>query len=81
MDKRIISLAPVLSAHPKVLILGSMPSRISLEKQQYYANTRNHFWNILYTLFQIAPIESYDEKIQFVRKRHLALWDYWVLLS
>ncbi|WP_379563207.1 uracil-DNA glycosylase family protein [Oceanobacillus kapialis] len=44
MQKKLSSFAPVLPTNPKVLILGSMPGGKSLEKQEYYGNPRNHFW-------------------------------------
>ena len=75
LRKKLISFEPVLPEKPKVLILGSMPSKISLEKQQYYANPRNHFWPILFELFKQKPFTSYDDKIQFVKDNGIALWD------
>ncbi|WP_206207772.1 DNA-deoxyinosine glycosylase [Virgibacillus profundi] len=75
MDEKIISFPPVLPKEPKVLILGSMPGGISLEKKQYYGNPRNHFWGILFELFNQTPIEDYEEKINFVKQNNIALWD------
>ncbi|RKQ18728.1 DNA-deoxyinosine glycosylase [Oceanobacillus bengalensis] len=75
MDKKLISFPPILPDKPKVLILGSMPGKISLEKQQYYGNPRNHFWPILFELFHQVPLEDYNEKIDFVKRHGIALWD------
>ncbi|WP_099157422.1 DNA-deoxyinosine glycosylase [Virgibacillus ndiopensis] len=75
MPGKITSLAPVLPENPIVLILGSMPSVRSLEKQEYYGNPRNHFWDILFTVFNQAPVENYDEKLAFIKRHRLALWD------
>jgi hypoxanthine-DNA glycosylase len=75
LDKKINSFPPILPAEPKVLILGSMPSVKSLEKQQYYGNPRNHFWPILFALFQEQKIDNYDSRIDFVKKHGIALWD------
>jgi hypoxanthine-DNA glycosylase len=36
---------------PAVLILGSFPSRKSLERKQYYANPQNQFWRIMAAFF------------------------------
>ncbi|MBP1947410.1 DNA-deoxyinosine glycosylase [Virgibacillus litoralis] len=75
MAEKLTSFAPVLPENPKVLILGSMPGGISLEKAEYYGNPRNHFWDILFELFEQKPISDYNEKIAFVRRKQLALWD------
>ncbi|MTW88318.1 DNA-deoxyinosine glycosylase [Virgibacillus dakarensis] len=75
MKEKLTSFPPVLPADPKVLILGSMPGGMSLAKQEYYGNPRNHFWDILYELFNQAPLATYDEKRSFVKQHHIALWD------
>jgi len=75
MPKKLISFDPVLSEKPSVLILGSMPSKLSFEKQQYYGNPRNHFWPILFELFQQDPLKNYEDKINFAKQHGIALWD------
>lgn len=75
MNGKISSFPPILPKNPKVLILGSMPSVKSLEKQQYYGNPRNHFWPILFRLFEKEPMEDYEERIKFIKDRGIALWD------
>jgi len=75
MSVKLISFPPVLPTNPKVLILGSMPGNVSLQKHQYYGNPRNHFWHILFELFQEQPIEEYGSRIEFVKRHQIALWD------
>lgn len=75
MSKKLISFDPVLPENPSVLILGSMPSQLSFDKQQYYGNPRNHFWPILFELFQQKPITNYEDKISFAKQHGIALWD------
>ncbi|RDW18125.1 DNA-deoxyinosine glycosylase [Oceanobacillus arenosus] len=75
IDPKLISFPPILPQNPKVLILGSMPGEISLEKQEYYGNPRNHFWPILFELFNEEPIEKYEDKVTFAKSNRLALWD------
>lgn len=75
MKEKIIGLPPVISQDSKVLILGSMPSIISLEHNEYYGNPRNHFWKIIFGLFLEVPPNSYNEKISFIKEKQIALWD------
>lgn len=75
MDKKLISFPPVLPAKPKVLILGSMPGGMSLAKNEYYGNPRNHFWPIMFELFKEQPIEDYQAKVSFIKREGIALWD------
>lgn len=53
-----------------------MPSVLSLDKQQFYGNEKNRFWNALYYLLEEKPADtSYDEKIKFLHRHNIALWD------
>lgn len=75
MQEKLSSFTPVLPEKPRVLILGSMPGGQSLEKQEYYGNPRNHFWNILFVLFHQTPLQDYEAKLDFVKEKGIALWD------
>jgi methylated-DNA-[protein]-cysteine S-methyltransferase len=69
------SFDPVIDDNSRVLILGSMPGKISLEKCEYYAHAKNRFWNLVYSTFNIQPDRTYQEKIGFLKSRKIALWD------
>lgn len=69
------SFDPVIDQHSRILILGSMPGVESLKKKEYYGNPRNHFWKIIYSLFDCEVDSSYKEKIHFILEHQLALWD------
>jgi TDG/mug DNA glycosylase family protein len=73
--KSIQSFRPVIDEHSKILILGTIPGVQSLEKKQYYANVRNQFWEIIYTLFEEIPSSNYEDKKLFLLKRKIAIWD------
>lgn len=75
LEQRIVGLPPVITQESKVLILGSMPSVLSLESNEYYGNPRNHFWKIIFSLFNEDPLENSEGKIAFLEKKHIALWD------
>ncbi len=67
-------LKPIYNQDAQILILGSMPSVISREKNFYYANPQNRFWPILENLFHVK-LYSNQEKIAFLLAHHIALWD------
>lgn len=65
---------PVVDAHSRILILGSMPSRASRQQEFYYAHPRNRFWPVMERLGQ-CTLRSRDDKIKFLHQHGLALWD------
>jgi hypoxanthine-DNA glycosylase len=70
------SFPPLVNFSTRTLILGTMPSITSLEKQEYYAHPRNHFWKIMFTLFDNLPIpENFGEKIKVLQRNNIGLWD------
>ena len=48
---RVSGFPPVVERSARILILGSMPGRASLEAGQYYALPQNAFWRIMGDLF------------------------------
>jgi len=77
-SKRIEGFPPVLGSQPKVLILGSMPSVLSLEKAEYYGNPQNRFWQIMNHFAQREghpQLSDYKQRLEFLKQHHIALWD------
>lgn len=66
---------PVGSARPRILILGSFPSVISLEKGQYYGNARNHFWEVLRIVLDAPFPEEYRARLALLERHGIAVWD------
>ncbi len=62
-------------AGARVLVLGSLPGPASLRERQYYAQPRNAFWRIMGTLFGASPDISYEQRLELLRRHHVALWD------
>lgn len=75
MSAKLIGLAPVLGEAPSRLILGSMPSVASLEKQQYYGHPRNAFWPLLAQLLGFEVHADYAQNIIELKQRGIAVWD------
>ena len=69
------SFEPIYGNHPRVLIVGSMPSVKSLEDAQYYAHPRNAFWPMMFEIFGDMPSRDYEQKKALIREHGLALWD------
>lgn len=71
--------APVADENARLAILGTMPSVLSLQKQQYYGHAQNTFWRILFSLWEEQVPESYEQRTAFLKEKKIALWD--VLMS
>lgn len=65
---------PLSSSASEVLILGSLPGRLSLERGEYYANPQNAFWRIMGARVPELPVD-YAGRVATLIERRLALWD------
>ncbi|MGH1518045.1 DNA-deoxyinosine glycosylase [Chryseobacterium sp. JK1] len=75
MQNRISSFPPIIDDQSEILILGSIPGVKSLEKQQYYAHPQNKFWKIIFELLNEEFTDHYLQRIDTIKKHHIALWD------
>ena len=75
MSGELSGLAPVIGRHPKILLLGSMPSVASLEKQQYYGHPRNAFWPLLAQALNFELHTHYAKNIVQASHKGIAIWD------
>jgi hypoxanthine-DNA glycosylase len=66
---------PIANRRAAALILGSFPSRRSLEKNQYYAHPRNSFWPIMGRVLGRSLDVPYGKRKQILKKNRIALWD------
>jgi len=76
-DSKIIhaGLLPVSGESPRVLVLGSFPSALSLSHGEYYGNPRNRFWTVMEELFGIPAELSYSDRCRCITGVGIALWD------
>jgi hypoxanthine-DNA glycosylase len=68
-------LPPIIGDGARVLILGNMPSVMSLGAQEYYANPRNAFWRITGEIFGFDASAPYDARTAALRANGVAVWD------
>lgn len=59
----------------RILILGSMPSAVSLAAVQYYAHPRNAFWPLMGELLGFDAALPYAGRLQQLQEHGVALWD------
>lgn len=74
-DSFIENFPPVFDERARILILGSMPGRASLEADQYYAHPRNHFWPLMDALLAIPKERAYEDRLIALKAKKVALWD------
>lgn len=69
------SFSPQVQHDTQVLILGSMPGRISLARAEYYAHPRNTFWPIMASLFGFDKAAPYGDRLATLNACKVGLWD------
>src|SRR5262245_10643213 len=72
---RVHSFAPVVNSSSRVLILGSMPGKVSLLAEEYYAHPRILFWQLMQELLRVDRSAPYRKRIAQLLARRIALWD------
>ncbi len=55
--------------------MGTLPSKRSLELQQYYGHPRNAFWKILFSIFSREFSSNYDHRKSLAIQNNIAIWD------
>lgn len=68
-------LEPIADSESEILILGTLPGKVSLKTKQYYANPTNQFRTVISNIFNDTIPTSYEEKLEVLKRNHLALWD------
>jgi double-stranded uracil-DNA glycosylase len=77
MSKAAKCFPPVIDTGIETLILGSFPSRKSLQKAEYYAHKQNQFWRLVGAVIaEDMPREmDYAQRKRILLKHHIGLWD------
>ncbi len=69
------SFPPIVKSNAKILILGTMPGKTSLEINEYYGYKHNIFWKIMFELFETKYSIDYIIKQKLIKNNNIALWD------
>jgi TDG/mug DNA glycosylase family protein len=72
---RVYSFSPVVNSRSRVLILGSMPGKLSLRAREYYAHPRNLFWRLMQELLEVDASAPYESRVAQLLARRVGLWD------
>lgn len=67
--------APIARADATRMVLGSMPSKLSLQHQQYYGNPRNAFWKICARGLAFDVSAPYAQRCAALIRARIAVWD------
>lgn len=59
----------------RLLVLGSMPGRASLDAREYYAHRQNAFWRLMGDLFGAGRDLPYAARLEKLKAAGVALWD------
>lgn len=66
---------PVFDKDCNILILGTFPSVRSRETGFFYGHPQNRFWRVTAAVFGDDVPVTKEDKISFLLKHHIALWD------
>lgn len=67
---------PVTRPDTRLLVLGSLPGAVSLERQRYYAHPRNQFWRLMSGVIgrEVVPLD-YEARLEALLEAGVGLWD------
>ena len=70
-----VGLDPVVARTARILVLGSFPGPESLRLREYYAFSRNRFWPLMGSIFDVDVTKSYASRTSAIKQHGIALWD------
>ncbi|MDR1516090.1 MAG: DNA-deoxyinosine glycosylase [Synergistaceae bacterium] len=74
-QSKVRSFNAILGDRPYILILGTMPGVLSLERGRYYEDPRNCFWRLISDVLEETEPKNYECRINMLKRRHIALWN------
>lgn len=73
--RKLTGFPPIARRDARVLVLGSMPSVLSLRDHEYYAHPQNLFWQLMGEMFGAGRELPYAERTARLLRAGVALWD------
>ena len=67
--------APIVTPDAHVLVLGSLPSKLSRVNDFYYGNPRNRFWQVMAAVLGEDVPFGIPQKTSLLNAHGIALWD------
>ena len=74
-DSLKFAFAPVVDQATRLLILGSLPGEVSLQRGEYYANRQNQFWRLMEAVTGVGLGDPYEQRLQRLLAAGVGLWD------
>lgn len=69
-------LPPVVNARTRVLVLGSLPGEVSLQRAQYYGHPRNLFWPLVGDVIGRDLVAlAYEQRLAAILAAGVGVWD------
>jgi double-stranded uracil-DNA glycosylase len=75
VSHHVASFPPQVGERCRVLVLGTVPSRRSLELRESYGHRQNLFWPFMGELFDAGPALPYAQRIACLHARGIGIWD------
>lgn len=73
--ERINSFPPIITDSCQRIILGTMPGKQSLKKNEYYGHGGNRFWEVITELLGGSVYDDYKSRCSILLSNGIALWD------
>ena len=75
MSERITGFAPIVFDDSEVLLLGTLPGAMSLQREFYFADESNYFWDFFSEYTGLKKPQNKEDVSLILKKSKVALWD------
>lgn len=72
-----IGFPPLMCETPKILVLGTIPGKGSINAGEYYYDGSNRLWKVLSSITGEPVPTNYNDKKTLLARHGIVLWDYY----